>query len=100
MQIVHQLSQGIYDVGLSGKFTFSDHPAFCEILQRIGEEDVREVTFDMVHVEFIDSAGLGMLLLALDAVEKTQKNLVIRGARNQVKKMFDLAQFEALFTMN
>ena len=99
MEIVTHLKQGSYDVTLSGKFTFNDHPAFREILQQIEGEDVQQVVLHMAKVEYVDSAALGMLLLALDETEKHQKRLVISGATGQVKKMFDMARFNTLFSM-
>ena len=99
MEITKHLKQGIYDVTMRGKFTFTDHPEFREILQEMGGNDVRQIVFHMSNVEFVDSAALGMLLLAGDEAEKYQKNLVISGAAGQVKKMFNMARFDTLFTM-
>lgn len=99
MEITKQLRQGTLDVTLSGKFTFKDHPEFREILQQIAEKDVQKVVMHMQRVEFVDSAALGMLLLALDETEKHKKQLVISGATGQVKKMFDMARFNTMFSM-
>ncbi|MDR3425036.1 MAG: STAS domain-containing protein [Alphaproteobacteria bacterium] len=99
MEIVEQQQQGKLDVMLSGLFTFNDHPDFRRILQKIEDQDVEQIVFHMDKVEFVDSAALGMLLLALDAVEKNQKRLLIQGATGQVKKMFDLARFHTLFSL-
>jgi hypothetical protein len=38
-------------------------------------------------------------LLAYDEAEKQRKHIHILGARNQVKKMFDIARFNTLFTL-
>lgn len=100
MEIIKHIDHATYDVTLSGKFTFADHPEFRDILQKIGDSAIKRVVFHMQKVEFVDSAALGMLLLALDEAEKHHKGLVISGATGQVKKMFDMAQFNTLFTMN
>ena len=100
MDMVKNLHQGVCDVTLSGKFTFNDHPVFRDLLDNISENEVQKVVLHMAGVEFVDSAALGMLLLALDETQKHQKQLVISGATGQVKKMFDMARFNALFTMN
>ena len=54
----------------------------------------------MAQVNFVDSAALGMLLLARDEAEKYRKQLVLRGAAGQVKKMFDMARFNMLFSLD
>lgn len=100
MEIIKNLSQGTYYVTLNGKFTFNDHPEFREILQRISAEDVNMLILQMSGLEFVDSAALGMLLLALDETGKYKKNLIISGATGQVKRMFDMARFNTLFVMN
>jgi len=100
MAITKHLKKGTYDVTLSGNFTFDDHTDFRDVLQQMSEADVRHVVFHMNKLEFIDSAALGMLLLARDEAQKHQKNLAISGATGQVKKMFDMARFDTLFAMN
>lgn len=99
MEISKQISNHIYHITLSGRFTFNDHQSFREILHHIGEPEVKQVVLQMEQLEFVDSAALGMLLLALDEAEKHQKGLVISGATGQVKKMFDMAKFHTFFTM-
>ncbi len=54
---------------------------------------------DFTNIEFIDSAGLGMLLLAKDAVEQRQVRLVLRGANGQVAKMFSISEFDKIFSL-
>ena len=76
-----------------------NHAQFREILQAMGGKDVRQVVLHMSGVEFVDSAALGMMLLAADEAEKHKKQLIISGATGQVKKMFDMARFDTLFTM-
>lgn len=99
MEIVTNIKQGTYNVSLAGKFTFSDHLEFRNLLQQIADNNVTQVVLHMENVDFVDSAALGMLLLALDESEKHQKRLVISGAVGQVKKMFDMARFNTIFNM-
>lgn len=99
MEIATHLKQGTYDVTMRGKFTFNDHPIFREILQHIASDEAQKIVFHMAQVEFVDSAALGMLLLARDEAEKHKKHLVISGSVGQVKKMFDMANFSTLFNM-
>jgi anti-anti-sigma factor len=99
MEIAKQLSNGTYNIILSGKFTFADSLAFREIIQKIEEKDVQQAVLDMSHVELIDSAALGMLLLAREAAAKNSKQIILSGATGQPKKMFDMAKFDTMFTL-
>lgn len=62
-------------------------------------KDVRQVVLHMSGVEFVDSAALGMLMLVADEAKKHQKHLVSTGVVGQVKKMFDMARFDTMFTI-
>ena len=84
---------------LRGEFTFSDHQAFRKLAERLFANGSQPVVFDLGHLAFIDSAGLGMLLIARDEAVKKGRRLVLKGAGGQVKKMFDVSKFETLFVM-
>jgi anti-anti-sigma factor len=84
---------------LSGQFIFTDHPTFKPILLAAENSAVNAISIDISRVEFIDSAGLGMLLLLRDMCEKHQKKLMILRPSGQVKKVFDISKFEHLFTI-
>lgn len=99
MEIICHLRDDTCDVMLNGKFTFADHPEFRAVLQYIADPNVRHVILRMARLEFVDSAALGMLLLANDEAKKHHKRLIISGANSQVKKMFNMARFNTLFTM-
>jgi len=86
-------------VALSGDLTFTDHVAFREIADRLARSSARTITIDVAGLNFIDSAGLGMLLIAREEAGKTNRALVLRGAKGQVNRMFGLTKFDTLFTV-
>ncbi len=86
-------------VSMSGEFTFIDHAAFKAIATRLFEKQDTPVVIDLARLEFIDSAGLGMLLIVRDEAEKAGRSLVLRGPSGQVKRMFDVTKFNTLFTV-
>jgi anti-anti-sigma factor len=86
-------------VALGGDLTFTDHVAFRDIADRLGRSSARTITIDVSDLKFIDSAGLGMLLIAREEASKSNRALVLRGAKGQVKRMFELTKFSTLFTV-
>ena len=48
---------------------------------------------------FIDSAGLGMLLLARDEGKRKNLDVCLRRPRGQVKRMLEVARFDTMFTI-
>lgn len=86
-------------VSISGEFTFTDHTAFKAIASRLFERQGKPIVIDLAKLEFIDSAGLGMLLIVREEAEKAHRSLVLRGPCGQVKRMFDVTKFDTLFTV-
>lgn len=99
MELVGHTNQGTYNVVMRGQFTFSDNPAFRHVLEQIGKPEVQRIVMHLEQVDFVDSAALGMLLLARDEAEKHQKSILLSGATGQVKKTFEMARFNMLFSM-
>ncbi len=84
-------------VQVSGDLTFTDHAAFKAMTDRLFGSAGGAVTMDLTKLDFIDSAGLGMLLLAKDTADKAGCKLVLRSPVGQVKRMFGLTKFDTLF---
>lgn len=85
-------------VTLTGRFTFADNKIFREILGHF-ESDVKNCTMDIGKLEFIDSAGLGMFILANDTISDHDGKFVLRKPQGQVKKMLDLTRFSDIISV-
>ena len=67
------------EVLISGSFTFRDHDTFFEIVSMIKTGYEKRVVLNMSECEFLDSAALGMLVIAHDEAVAKKVNLVIKG---------------------
>lgn len=81
----------------TGSFTFSDNQKFRAIIDLAEKAEVTSITIDLTHVDFIDSAGLGMLLLLRDVCTKKQSSITLQHPTGQVAKIFNISKFEQLF---
>jgi HptB-dependent secretion and biofilm anti anti-sigma factor len=63
MQMTSSASPTGAHVKLTGRLEFTDHERLREIISLIGAEGAALFTLDLRKLEFIDSAGLGMLLI-------------------------------------
>lgn len=84
---------------LSGEFIFYDHPKFKAILASAESNEYKNIILDFSATTFIDSAALGMLLLLRDLCDRHQKKLTLRHPVGQVQKVFKVAKFNLLFTI-
>jgi anti-anti-sigma factor len=87
------------NVSFSGDLTFTDHMAFREIADRLAASPGKTLVIELSGLDFVDSAGLGMLLIARDEASKANRTLILRGAKGQVQRMFALTKFDKLFTV-
>lgn len=94
-----ELDKDVALAAISGEFTFADHGTFKQMMTALFHSESAPIVIDMSRLDFIDSAGLGMLLLVRDEANKAARQLILRGPRGQVKRMFDLTKFESLFAI-
>jgi HptB-dependent secretion and biofilm anti anti-sigma factor len=86
-------------ISVSGEFTFTDHGPFKRMITEMFETKGNAIIIDLSKLQFIDSAGLGMLLLARDEAKKANRELVLKNPSGQVKRMFGVTKFDKLFTV-
>lgn len=85
---------------LAGRFTFTDYAEFRSLVDRLCSDTAATIVFDLSGVDFVDSAALGMLLLARDETSKAQKRIVLRRPQTQVARMLTIARFDELMTVD
>ncbi|PHZ84070.1 STAS domain-containing protein [Paremcibacter congregatus] len=100
MEYQVDVKEDVFEAKLSEKITFSDLDGFREMVKRMVASHSENNIVDLSAVEFIDSAGLGMLLLARDEISKTSANLTLRSPQGQVKRMFSVARFDQMFEID
>jgi anti-sigma B factor antagonist len=62
-------------------------------------DNVQRLLVDLSHTEYLDSAGLGVLVGLLKRVNESARSLVIVGARPQVKRVFEITRLNGIFAM-
>jgi anti-anti-sigma factor len=87
------------EIDLKGRLTFADYSNFREMTEVLTEHKVKTCLINLSDLEFIDSAGLGMLLIARDKLRLNDGDVVLVAPQGQVKKMLDLGHFNSLFKM-
>ena len=81
------------EIRLLGRLTFDDHLKFNDIKKLAEDATGGAVVFDLSGLDFIDSAGLGMLVIFEDIASTAKASVTIRGARGIVRKLMDLVNF-------
>lgn len=89
--------EGGKEIVFSGSFTFRDHDTFFEIISMIKNTDIEKIVFNLKDCDFIDSAALGMFVIAHDEASSKATNLFIKDARSNVKELMYAAKFDTLY---
>lgn len=99
MEVTRNAEGNAFEVGLSGRLVFSENRTFRSVVEDLSDHSGKSLVLDVSDLEFIDSAGLGMLLIAKEEAEKFRMPLVVRGAKGQVKEMFEISSFDSIMTI-
>lgn len=86
-------------IALEGRLTFTENGDFRRTLAGLEQGAIDTVVLDLTALDFMDSTGMGMLLVARDVVVGRGGQVVLRNAKGQVGRMLDLAKFSDFFTM-
>jgi len=85
---------------LVGRLEFTDHERLHQMAAEIAADPLpRLLVIDASQLEFIDSAGLGMLLILRDRAEERGRQLVVRGAKGEVRRSIQLSRIDDLVTL-
>lgn len=83
-----------------GSFTFEDKDAFYDIAFSFTRDGIKTMEIDCRDLKFIDSSGIGMLLILLDdskSVEGSQ--VIIKNISGSVKTIFERSEMGRIFTI-
>lgn len=86
------------EIVISGAFTFRDHDTFFEIISLIKSAQDKKIIFNLTDCDFIDSAALGMFVIAHDEASSKSVDLEIKGVQGKVKDVMYAARFDSLYT--
>ncbi|CAO3443125.1 STAS domain-containing protein [Azospirillum sp.] len=86
------------EIWLSGRMEFTDHDRLVDIVTQLQDLGGSRVVLDLSALEFIDSAGLGMLLILQEEAETRNTKLIVRGAAGDVRRSIELARLSEIIT--
>ena len=99
MRLDIHLSKDKFEAELRERLTSSDLGEFRELLAQIRQSGRQSVVLDLSDLQWIDSAGLGMLILAKETADKAELELVLRSPKGHVRSLLELGRFDKIFTI-
>ena len=86
-------------VFLSGQLGFDDNETFRSVVKEITQSSARAFSLDLRDLEHVDSAGLGLFLIARETAEKANASFSLSNPKGMVKDMLEVAQFGEIMTI-
>ncbi len=81
------------------QLTFADRDVFDSVIDRLLARRSPVVAVDLGGLDYMDSAGLGMLLTLRDRADVAQAEVRLLHPKGEVRELLVLACFDTLFTI-
>ena len=86
-------------VFLSGEVDVENCGIFKEELRKIIENAVNDITLDFSALDYINIAGLGILVGVYKRLLEKDFSMKVVNANDYIKKLFKITKLETLFTV-
>lgn len=87
------------EIRFVGALTMDDHAAFRSLLTDVSQRKPKHCAFDLRELESIDSAGIGMLLIANEEAKKASWGFSIDNPTGHVRRVLELADLSKIVTI-
>lgn len=98
MNVTIEKDDGRAVLYLSGRFDVMSNVEFRDATKPLlSENDWDTLAIDFTDVPFVDSSGLGSLLLLREQMQTAGKGLVLTRCGEELRHVLDVAQFAKIF---
>lgn len=87
-------------VRIHGRWTFNEHAIARTMIGELLELPGTHAILDVSALDSIDSAGIGMLLIAYEEMRRHGKTVALVGAQGRVQRVFQVARLDVVFAGN
>lgn len=93
-------ANGQLTISIADKLTFEDHNNFRELLKLMTANDHKSCVIDLHELQTIDSAGLGMLMIACETAEKAGIKFSLQKPMGQVERLLEISEFNKVMNIS
>jgi len=98
---VLQFDDDITGISCYGRFTLGTRLSETEgLINSLIEKGTRKLVLDLTNVDFVDSAGLGIIMHAFGELEQRGGRLRIAGPKEQVRRLFEITHTLAILPVD
>ena len=97
MQLVERDNGGVTVIELGGRLDSNTSKVLEDKIMEILGQGKTKVLMDFKDVDYINSTGLRVLLLALQQLKKVQGKLVLSRIKDYMKEVFEISGYTEIF---
>lgn len=98
---VFHFDPDITGISCSGRFTMGTRLSETEaMMQTMLDEGVRKMVLDLTHVDFVDSAGLGIIMRICGEMNERGGQFRIAGPHEQVRRLFNITHTSGILSVD
>jgi len=98
---VFEFEPDITGVSCAGRFTLGTRLSETEaLIHGMLDRGVRKLVLDLTHVDFVDSAGLGIIMRIFGEMSERGGQFRISGPHEQVRRLFDITHTSAILSLD
>jgi anti-anti-sigma factor len=98
---IFEFEPDITGISCSGRFTLGTRLSETEaMIQSMLDRGVRKLVLDLTHVDFVDSAGLGIIMRICGEMESRGGCVRIAGPHEQVQRLFDITHTSGILAID
>lgn len=96
MLVKTSIKDTVFEAHLSERLSFADNGIFRKLLEEMLASKTRHWILNVSGLSSVDSAGLGMFIIAMENAKKAGLSLVLRSPTEHVRKLIELSKMDKL----
>jgi anti-sigma B factor antagonist len=98
---IRQVEPDVTVVELTGHLNLGNELMSLEVaVKRVIQEGARKLVIDVTKLEYIDSAGIGMLVACNGQMDRAGGKMRVAGASGTVSKAFDVVHMDRIMSLD
>jgi anti-anti-sigma factor len=96
MLVKTSIKDNVFQARLSERLSFGDNGVFRRLLEEMLAAKTAHWVLDVSGLSSVDSAGLGMFIIAMENAKKAGASLVLKAPNEHVRKLIELSKMDKL----
>jgi anti-anti-sigma factor len=96
MFVKTSIKDSVFEARISERLSFADNGLFRKLLEDMVASKTGHWVLDVSALTSLDSAGLGMFIIAMENAKKAGSTLILRSPTEHVRKLIELSKMDKL----